>query len=234
MEPEKIGKFIKELRKENNLTQADLANKYGVTYQAVSKWENGINLPDIALLKEMSKDFNVNIEDLLEGEKKNNKKKLNIYLIAMIITGLISIILVILLLKKDGSNFSFKTISTTCKEFKVTGSIAYDSKKSSINISSIDYCGGDDKITYDKIECELYEEEDNEKILVSSCNKIGKNEKLEDYLKEVEVRVDDYKQKCSTFRHNDLYLEIKASLDNKTTIYKVDLSLNNNCPKEGE
>ena len=65
MEQEKIGKFIKKLRKENNLTQKDLADKYGVTYQAVSKWETGKNIPDISLLKEISKHFNVNIEDLL-------------------------------------------------------------------------------------------------------------------------------------------------------------------------
>ncbi len=58
MDQEKISKFIKKLRKENNLTQKQLADKYEVTYQAVSKWENGINLPDVILLKQMSKDFN--------------------------------------------------------------------------------------------------------------------------------------------------------------------------------
>ena len=89
MNPEKVGKFIKELRIENNLTQADLANKYGVTYQAVSKWENGLNLPDIALLKEMSKDFNVNIEDLLEGEKVYRKKSKLFYFVGGILILLI-------------------------------------------------------------------------------------------------------------------------------------------------
>ena len=66
MNQDNIAKFIKEIRKKNNLTQKDLADKYGVTYQAVSKWENGKNIPDITLLKEMSKDFNINIEDILE------------------------------------------------------------------------------------------------------------------------------------------------------------------------
>ena len=47
MDQEKIGNFIKEIRKKNNLTQKDLADKYNVTYQAVSKWENGKNMPDI-------------------------------------------------------------------------------------------------------------------------------------------------------------------------------------------
>lgn len=51
MNQEKIGEFIKKLRQDNNLTQKDLANKYNVTYQAVSKWERGLNIPDISLLK---------------------------------------------------------------------------------------------------------------------------------------------------------------------------------------
>ncbi len=42
MDQELIGKFIKEIRKKNNLTQQEFATKYKVTYQAVSKWENGL------------------------------------------------------------------------------------------------------------------------------------------------------------------------------------------------
>ena len=231
MDSIKVGKLIKELRKKNNLTQAELAQKYGVTYQAVSKWENGLNLPDITLLKEMSKDFNINIDEFLEGELSIHEKKKNIYIMGIIIIILL-LGVVIYLLFKSNSDFSFKTISTTCKEFKVTGTIAYDRNKSSINISNINYCGGDDNIVYDQISCELYEEENEEKTLISTCNKVGENQKLEDYLHEVEVRVDDYQQKCKSYTHNKLYLEIKASEDNKTTIYKVDLSLNNNCPVE--
>ena len=75
-----VGPKIKELRNKAGLTQKDLADKYGVTYQAVSKWETGKNIPDISLLKEISKDFNVNIEDLLEGKET---KKAKIIAIAM-------------------------------------------------------------------------------------------------------------------------------------------------------
>ena len=234
MDSEKVGKFIRELRKKNNLTQADLAEKYGVTYQAVSKWENGINLPDISLLKEMSKDFNVNIEDILEGKQIDRRKDTKLYVIGTLIVVIILCIAIYFIVRVDNhidnSNFEFKTITTTCSEFKVTGSIAYDQNKSSINIAKIDYCGGDDKVVYDTIECALYEEENDSKALISKCNKIGKNEKLEDYLKEVEVGVDNYKQMCTGFVHNDLYLEIRATSSNKTTIYKVDLKLNDNCP----
>ena len=50
MNQETIGKKIKELRIKNNLTQQELASKLNVTYQAVSKWENGKNLPDLVIL----------------------------------------------------------------------------------------------------------------------------------------------------------------------------------------
>ncbi len=55
MDQEKIGNFIKEIRTKNNLTQKQFADKYNVTYQAVSKWENGKNMPDVALIKQIAK-----------------------------------------------------------------------------------------------------------------------------------------------------------------------------------
>ena len=48
MDTEKVGKLIKQIRKDNHLTQKDLALKYNITYQAVSKWENGKNIPVIS------------------------------------------------------------------------------------------------------------------------------------------------------------------------------------------
>ena len=63
MDQKKFGEFIKDLRKKHNLTQKDLADKYNVTYQAVSKWENGINLPDISLIKQICEDYNINLND---------------------------------------------------------------------------------------------------------------------------------------------------------------------------
>ena len=74
---EKSNDNTRRLSPQNNVTIAkQLADKYGVTYQAVSKWENGKNIPDISLIKQMSKDFNIDIEDILEGKvnKKKNKK----------------------------------------------------------------------------------------------------------------------------------------------------------------
>ena len=236
MDAIKVGNFIKELRKKNNLTQSEFGKKYNVTYQAVSKWERGINIPDISLLREISKDFKVNIEDILDGEINPNKEKpvklIYPYIFGFIVFILIALLVALLVIKNNKSDFVFKTLSSTCSEFKVNGTMAYDKNKSSINISSINYCGGDDTVLYDTISCELFEEEGKEKTLVSKCNKEGQKIKLEDYLKDVEVKVDNYEQKCKSYTHNKLYLEIKAIKDNKTVTYKVNLNLNNNCPVE--
>ena len=236
MDAIKVGNFIKELRKKNNLTQSEFGKKYNVTYQAVSKWERGINIPDISLLREISKDFKVNIEDILDGEINPNKEKpvklIYPYIFGLIAFILIALLVALLVIKNNKSDFVFKTLSSTCSEFKVNGTMAYDKNKSSINISSINYCGGDDTVLYDTISCELFEEEGKEKTLVSKCNKEGQKIKLEDYLKDVEVKVDNYEQKCKSYTHNKLYLEIKAIKDNKTVTYKVNLNLNNNCPVE--
>ncbi|AUS97229.1 hypothetical protein CDQ84_16575 [Clostridium thermosuccinogenes] len=62
-----FGKRIASHRKRINLSQVELAEKLGVTSQAVSKWECGATLPDIELLLELSKLYNVSINELLEG-----------------------------------------------------------------------------------------------------------------------------------------------------------------------
>ena len=71
MDQEKIGKFIATLRKEKNLTQEKLAEKLGITKNAVSKWERGLGLMDISLLKPLSKIFEVSITEILNGERVN-------------------------------------------------------------------------------------------------------------------------------------------------------------------
>ena len=71
----KIGKFISELRKEKKLTQKDLADKLGVTDRAVSKWENGRGMPDISSLKTICEVLDISLNELLSGEKIDDKDK---------------------------------------------------------------------------------------------------------------------------------------------------------------
>ena len=69
----KIGNFIKELRKEQNLTQEQLAEKFGVARRTVSRWETGSNMPDLDILIEMADFFDVDLREILDGERKSEK-----------------------------------------------------------------------------------------------------------------------------------------------------------------
>ena len=64
----KIGKFIAESRKKQNLTQLQLAEKLGITDRAVSKWENGKTMPDSAIMLELCQILHITVNDLLNGE----------------------------------------------------------------------------------------------------------------------------------------------------------------------
>ena len=68
----KIGSFIQQLRKENNLTQEQLADKLGVSNRSVSRWENGTTMPDIALMKCICDEFDISISELINGERQDS------------------------------------------------------------------------------------------------------------------------------------------------------------------
>ena len=68
MDQVKIGRFIHECRKKENMTQMQLAEKLGVTDRAVSKWETGRSLPDAAIMLELCELLHITVNDLLSGE----------------------------------------------------------------------------------------------------------------------------------------------------------------------
>ena len=92
MDSEKIGNLIKKLREERHLTQREFADEFGVSYQAVSKWERGLNIPDIAILREICKNYQLSLDEILNGNMKENRK------FSWWILGII-LILVILIMK---------------------------------------------------------------------------------------------------------------------------------------
>ena len=69
MNQEQIGKTILEIRKKNNMTQKDLADKLNVTAQAVSKWERGLCLPDASIMLNLCSILGISITELLTGEE---------------------------------------------------------------------------------------------------------------------------------------------------------------------
>ena len=70
MDQIKIGTLLKELRKEHNLTQEQIADKFGVSQRSVSRWENGNTMPDISILIELADFYDVDLRDILKGERK--------------------------------------------------------------------------------------------------------------------------------------------------------------------
>lgn len=236
MNQEKVGKFIKEIRVKNNLTQKEFADKFGVTYQAVSKWENGKNLPDINILKEMCNLYNVSLDEILnstEEEKKNIRDNKKFFLFGTIVlVSMICCIGGLLFLFKDNENdFQFKTLSSTCDKFRVSGSIAYNDSKSSIYISHVDYCGGDDTILYKNLRCVLYEVVDDVKKEVSKYNYVGEvGMTLEEFLSDVSFNVDNYDRVCDEYQENSFILEVDVINDESEMFtYKIPLILEDNC-----
>ena len=127
MKQEKIGKFIAQLRKEQNISQEELVKKLCISRQAISKWEVGKTLPDAFNLQKLSEIFNVDVNELLTGEHitkteseaitnyyfhiynvKNKKKKIIIYL-------LLSLLLLLLVISSIffTNNYSKTKVETT-------------------------------------------------------------------------------------------------------------------------
>ncbi len=249
MDTEKIGQLIKQIRKNNHLTQKDLALKYNITYQAVSKWENGKNIPDISLLKQICDDFNIDINSFLNGDyvasnenlgKQDNESKTKTFstkkkrvVLIVLALGIILITTTVSFayLKNRGNNFEFKTISSDCNNFTITGSVAYNDIKSAIYIANINYCGGVDDTLYNSIECVLYEKNGNLENKISQVViKDEQPKKLEELLKNVSFNIDNYVHKCKEFQNHELHVEIKATRsDKKTKTYSVPLTMNNVC-----
>lgn len=69
MDKEKFGKFVATLRKEQGLTQKELAQKVNLTDKAISKWERGLSYPDISILEQLSIELDISILELMKGER---------------------------------------------------------------------------------------------------------------------------------------------------------------------
>lgn len=71
MNQKKTGEFLKQLRKEKNMTQEQLAEKLYVSARTVSRWETGNNMPDLGILVELADFYDVDIREIIDGERKS-------------------------------------------------------------------------------------------------------------------------------------------------------------------
>lgn len=164
MDCKKIGKYIKDKRKSLGYKQSDLGEMLSVSDKAVSKWECGVALPDVALLPELSKILNVNISEILNGEDDpkveeeiKNKNKSKICLISLSILSSILFILVVILGiyfinnydkvhvyklvgEKDGFRVEGKLISIGDESYFILSQLGYlDKRKKDFEFLEINY-----------------------------------------------------------------------------------------------
>lgn len=151
-----IGKIIEKFRKEKGLTQRQLADKLGVSNTAVSKWENGNNLPDIAMLEPISEILEVDLLSLVKAQNNSveecSKKKCrirrnkNIKLLITIIISIITIVAVSLITKYNTSKKYEEIIANQVEVYKISsldedyyidGYLIFNDKESKIIIKSI-------------------------------------------------------------------------------------------------
>lgn len=72
MRQDSIGKFIARMRKEKGLTQKELADRLGVNYRSVSRWENGYCMPDLSLLQDLAAELDISVQELLDGTQSDS------------------------------------------------------------------------------------------------------------------------------------------------------------------
>lgn len=150
MDNDKIGKLIRELRRRNNLTQEQLADKVGVGFRAVSKWERGINAPDISNIYELCKIFNITKDELLSGKLKekdnpdNKNKSKSKIIITISIIGVFIIALTSIFIYQNNRTYTYKIVSSeTQQDYYVRGFIHFKKDKIFINLNKISFLNKD-------------------------------------------------------------------------------------------
>lgn len=141
MNPDKIGTFIAKLRKERNMTQQELGNLLGISGKSVSKWERGINCPDISILSEIAKIFDISVEELLNGARSNNlvKDDEKYFKKFLILTILAILILVTVLVFKNHYQYNIYHIESNSKVMDVDGYIIFNPDNEIFLFNTLNY-----------------------------------------------------------------------------------------------
>lgn len=119
MEQKNIGKIISKIRKEKELTQQQLGDILGVSSKTISKWETGNSIPDITILKRISQEFNITIDELLTGEIKKYQKTIKAKFISLIFFLMVlAIIIISIYYLKTKNNKEPNTPENNCTVIK--------------------------------------------------------------------------------------------------------------------
>ena len=236
MDAYKIGQFIKQLRTERNLSQYQLADMIPITRQAVSKWERGVSVADSLTLIKLAEIFDVTVDELLTGERKNKdtsdkmkevtlsmvdeniskgKKIKKIVIVNVIIVAVLALLFLAYYFFNSYNSMKFYSISGESEKFKQSNGILIVSKKKIYFQSGKIDCADDIKIK----EIKLFYSLKKKNYFIYST-------------KDTNFLIIDYYGYDSLFSYKDvdkiiknLYLEITYNNDEKE---KIELNIKNN------
>lgn len=148
MNQKKIGEFIAECRKAKKLTQSELAESLGVTEKSISNWENGRNMPDLSLFKPLCAEFDITINELMNGEKltkENNQANLDENIIKLTelaqlksirngIMGMLILFVILLIISLSKNESPANLINMLCAYNSVTYLSRYKINKSKTDL----------------------------------------------------------------------------------------------------
>lgn len=134
-----IGKFISKLRKDKKLTQEELAVLLNANSRTISKWENGLNVPDTVYLHELSNIFNVSIDELLDGKRKPKYSFLRLKYIIPIFIFLIMFLFLILYFINNYNKVKMYNIYFDNDFVFISGNSTFTQNDSIINIDKIEF-----------------------------------------------------------------------------------------------
>lgn len=237
----KSGEFIAELRKAKGLKQSDLGELIGVGDKTISKWERGINVPDVLMLNSLAKIFDVSIEEILNGKRDDKlspkivklyeNKKIRYSVYALVTVVLIFSLILLLYFCNNYDKFKIYRISSRSDNYELTGNIYRGGKRYELVIDDFDVY---DKEKYDDFEIYEYKIfiniEDKNILSLSRINmENNDNEKIT--FKELIKRINGLDTMITKFKFSDSKLNgfLKIELfGNDQTInleYKFDCFL---------
>lgn len=242
MNIDKIGQFIKELRKEKNISQNQLSEEIHVTRQAISAWENGKAVPDSDVLLLLSSYFNVSINEILLGKRltedegleeialqlidDNNRKIKKIKKLIISFTTIIVILLFMFLSYYFINNYNsikvYKVNGKSSSYMTHNGIFIMTNNKVYLRLGKISQYGSEDEYEINKVKL-YYKDENNKKYILFEENK-------------TDILIDEdygYKEfflnNNVDYSINNMYLEINYNEVQKETIkLKINEKFKNN------